>query len=92
MPVGDLHIEEAKWREYAANLDLCGQILTDGVQQRCCGLVSAHQHQLQVHVAFDQEPFGHETDPHHSTQQPSAAGLSVSQKQRTIPFTWKSIA
>lgn len=70
-----------------SNLDLCGQILTDCVQQCCCGLVSAHQHQVQVHVAFDQKPFGHETNPHHSTQQPTAAGLPVFKHKEQAGFS-----
>jgi len=66
-----------------SNLYLCGQIVTDSVQQCLCGFVSAHQHQLQVHVSFDQEAFGHESDPHHSTEHATAAGLSVFKDKQT---------
>lgn len=51
--------------------------MTDSVQQCLCGFVSAHQHQLQVHVTFDQEAFGHQADPDHATQHATTAGLSV---------------
>ncbi len=51
--------------------------MTDSVQQCLCGFVSTHQYELQVHVAFDQEAFGHQADPHHSTQHDATAGLSV---------------
>lgn len=69
-----------------SNLYLCGQIVTDSVQQRLCGFVFAQQHQLQVHVAFDQEAFGHEADPHHSAQRGAAAGLSVVKRKADDRF------
>ena len=59
-------------------------MVTDSVQQCLCGFVFAHEHQLQVHVAFNQEAFGHEADPHHATQHATAAGLLVAKgEERT---------
>lgn len=48
-------------------LDLQREVVTDGAEQCLGGFLSAHEHQLQVHVIFNQEAFGHQTDPHHST-------------------------
>lgn len=52
-----------------AYLDLQRQVGADGVQQQFGGLLLAHEHQLQVHVPFDQKAFGHQTDTRHPAEQ-----------------------
>lgn len=49
-------------------LDLQGEVGADGVQQQFGGFLPAHQHQFQVHVPFDQQAFGHQTDTCHPAQ------------------------
>ncbi|TNN40916.1 hypothetical protein EYF80_048908 [Liparis tanakae] len=50
-----------------------------------CQVSNEHneKHQLQVHVSFDQEAFGHESDPHHAAEHATAAGLSVLKEKQT---------
>lgn len=43
-------------------LDLQRQVAADGVEQRLGRSLPAHQHQLQVHVPFDQQAFGQQAD------------------------------
>lgn len=49
-------------------LDLQRQVGADGVEQRFGGLLPAHEHQLQIHVPFDQKAFGHQTDTRHPAE------------------------
>ncbi len=60
-----------------SHLDLKREVVTDGGQQSLSGLLSAHEHQLQIHVIFNQEAFGHQTDPYDATQHPSFTGTAT---------------
>ena len=57
------------------HLYLCGQVLTDRVQQRLGGLVFTHEDQLQVHVVLDEQALGHQADPQYATQGPASSRL-----------------
>lgn len=49
-------------------LDLQRQVAADGVEQRLGRSLPAHQHQLQVHVPFDQQAFGQQADTRDAAQ------------------------
>ena len=72
------------------HLYLCGQVLTDRVQQRLGGLVFTHEDQLQVHVVLDEQALGHQADPQHPTQRPASSGLPEEEQHlspwSTTPF------
>lgn len=62
--------DSARWSLHGqAYLDLQRQVGADGVQQQFGGLLLAHEHQLQIHVPFDQKAFGHQTDTRHPAEQ-----------------------
>lgn len=50
-------------------LDLQRQVGADGVQQHFGGFLPAHEHQLQIHVPFDQKTFSHQTYTRHPAEQ-----------------------
>lgn len=62
------------WGVAGTYLDLQGEVCADGVQQQFGRFLPAHQHQFQVHVPFDQQAFGHQTDTCHPAQHRRAVG------------------
>lgn len=52
------------------HLELCHQIFRHFLQQTDGWFLLAKEHQLQVQVPFQQQPFSHQTHPHHAPQRP----------------------
>ena len=84
------HIDSLSQKNYSESvlevcgdqhLDLQGEVGADGEQQQLGGFLSAHQHQLQVQVSFDQEALRHQADTRHPAQH--WRGLQPEDRRRT---------
>lgn len=61
-------------RDYEAPyLELHNEVLSHFFEQHGCWFVLTEQHQLQIQIPLQQQAFGHQAHPHHTTQ--GACGL-----------------